>query len=303
MRVDAEDIRYFETLARLGTLTRAADELGVDHTTVGRRIKRLESALGQRLFRRDPTGWRLAPAGESLLPSARMVAAGACGFAGNDLVDPGPAEWTVLAPDGFATAVLAPHSARLLERRRVALRLMSVASLAGRDAVDYDAAVVRAQPTSARVRAVPLARYDMGLYATAGYLSAHSSVESLADLTRHVVCWWADDALATVPDFASAVPDYAGLRPLLPDTLALQSNNVWVHESAALAGVGLALLPGCIAARRPELVRVLPDEIDYRGRYWAVFPTGQVRWDVSASLLTFLRDAVRAAGLEVDPSA
>lgn len=298
MRVDAEDIRYFETLARVGTLTRAGEELGVDHTTVGRRVKRLESALGQRLFKRDPGGWRLAPAGESLLPAARMVVAGASAFSGGDLVEPGPVEWTVLAPDGFSAAVLAPHAAGLVRDRNVVLRLMSVTSLAGRDAVDYDVAVVRAKPTSTRVRSVPLALYEVGLFATRSYLDTHDPVTSVDDLAGHVIAWWADDALATVPDFASAVPDYAGLRPRLPDTIRLQSNNLWVHEAAALADVGLALLPCHLAGRRPELLRVLPDELSFRGQYWAVFPAGQLRWDVSATLLAFLREAVRAAGLD-----
>jgi DNA-binding transcriptional LysR family regulator len=42
---DWQDLRYFLAAARLGSLTAAARELGVDHATVGRRVARLEAAI------------------------------------------------------------------------------------------------------------------------------------------------------------------------------------------------------------------------------------------------------------------
>lgn len=80
MGVDAEDVRYFHVLAQAGTLVRAAKELGVDHTTVSRRVRRLEAALDLQLFTRTRSGWTISPNGERLLPAARMVALGSDAF-------------------------------------------------------------------------------------------------------------------------------------------------------------------------------------------------------------------------------
>ncbi|MGW0953505.1 LysR family transcriptional regulator [Streptomyces sp. NPDC001212] len=290
MSVDAEDVRYFHVLAEAKTLVRASQEIGVDHTTVSRRIGRLEKALGVRLFSRTSTGWRLTPSGEGLLPAARLVSLGTDAFAKGDPIVPVPEEWTILAPDGFAAAVLAPRCGRAITQERAVLRIVTVASLASREGVSYDVAVVRTRPTSPRVRSQELARYEIGLYATRDYLRRHPEISRIEDLHEHVLCWYEEDPLAAVPDFEA-------LRPMLPNVIQLQSNNLLVHEEAALAGVGIAVMPSFIAGRHPSLVRVLPDEVSYAGRYWVVLPAAQLRWEITQKVLQFLRHAVADAGL------
>jgi DNA-binding transcriptional LysR family regulator len=68
-----DDLRALVSVARVGTLAAAADELGVNASTVHRRLAALEAALGARLFARDPRGYRLTAVGESLLPRAIEV--------------------------------------------------------------------------------------------------------------------------------------------------------------------------------------------------------------------------------------
>ncbi len=72
--MDWNDLRYFLAVARAGTLAGAARELGVEHTTVGRRITALESALGVRLFTRGPEGFSLSAAGKDIVPRAEGIA-------------------------------------------------------------------------------------------------------------------------------------------------------------------------------------------------------------------------------------
>jgi DNA-binding transcriptional LysR family regulator len=290
MRVDAEDVRYLHVLAEVKTLVRAGRKLGVDHTTVGRRITRLEKALGTRLFTRGGAGWRLTPNGEGFLPAARMVSLGVDAFADGDQVVSAPQEWTILAPDGFAATVLAPGCGRVFADRDVSLRLVTAASLASRDGVSYDAAIVRTKPVSSRVRVQELITYEIGLYATERYLSQHATIEGTEDLRHHVLCWYEEDPLSTLPD-------YLALRPLLPNIIRLQSNNLVVHEEAVLAGVGIAVMPSYIARRRPSLVRILPKEVSYTGHYWTVLPAAQLRWETTQNVLQFLHEAVVDAGL------
>lgn len=69
----ADNLRYFLEVARTGRLNDAARNLGVDHTTVGRRITALEKSIGERLFDRSPGGWQLTEAGADLFPRAETV--------------------------------------------------------------------------------------------------------------------------------------------------------------------------------------------------------------------------------------
>src|SRR5215831_19293241 len=72
--VDWNDFRYFLAIARAGSFAGAARELGVEHTTVGRRLTALETALGTRLFVRGPDGLTITAAGRDVLPLCEEIA-------------------------------------------------------------------------------------------------------------------------------------------------------------------------------------------------------------------------------------
>lgn len=73
MTMNWDDNRVFLSLAREGTLSGAAAQLGAGVATVSRRVERLEKALGVPLFLRHQTGYRLTDQGEALLPRAEAV--------------------------------------------------------------------------------------------------------------------------------------------------------------------------------------------------------------------------------------
>lgn len=291
MGVDAEDVKYFHVLAQAGTLVRAGEELGVDHTTVSRRVQRLEHDLGVRLFTRTRTGWAINDNGERLLPAARMVALGIDAISTGGPAQIGPEEWTILSSDGFAASVLTPRCAQLLNAGNITLHIISAPSLAAREGNAFDAAIVRTRPRSAAVRSRPLAAYEIGLFAHEDYLATHPPITSLGDLDDHVLAWYADDPIA-------GVPEYEALRPKLPAHIRLQSNNLNVHEQAALSGAGIAVMPTYTAAGHSSLVRVLPEEFGYRGHYWTVLPRTQLRESTTRAILDFLAEAVADAGLD-----
>jgi len=68
-----DDIPFFLAVVREGTLTAAADKLGVNHTTAWRRLKALEGSLEAQLFDRTAQGYALTSAGEAMLPHAERV--------------------------------------------------------------------------------------------------------------------------------------------------------------------------------------------------------------------------------------
>ncbi len=66
-----DDIRFFLAVARTGLMTGGADALGVDQSTVSRRIAYLERKLDVKLFERHPTGYVLTSVGETLFHHAQ----------------------------------------------------------------------------------------------------------------------------------------------------------------------------------------------------------------------------------------
>lgn len=73
-KINWDDIRYFLAVIEAGSVTAAAAQLGVNHSTVSRRVSAFEAVLGTRLFDREATGWAITSDGENLLRSAHDMA-------------------------------------------------------------------------------------------------------------------------------------------------------------------------------------------------------------------------------------
>jgi molybdenum-dependent DNA-binding transcriptional regulator ModE len=70
---DWSDLQYLLAVARQGSTLGASRAMGVNQSTVQRRLCELEPCVGQPLIKRQPTGCRLTELGERLLPDARRV--------------------------------------------------------------------------------------------------------------------------------------------------------------------------------------------------------------------------------------
>ena len=73
--MELSDLVTFSTVARLGGVTRAADELNTVQSNVTQRVKALEAEIGTPLFERHSRGMTLTGAGRRLLPYAQRMAA------------------------------------------------------------------------------------------------------------------------------------------------------------------------------------------------------------------------------------
>lgn len=113
-----DDVRIFLALARDGSLAKAGDRLGLDASTVSRRLAAIERRLALRLFDRTRDGMLATEAAERLLPSAETMETGALGFArdaeGFERAVEGRVRIT--APPGFADAFLPRVLVALAER-------------------------------------------------------------------------------------------------------------------------------------------------------------------------------------------
>lgn len=265
-RFDWDDLQSFLAVARSGRLTLAAKRMGVDHTTLGRRLTALEQALGATLFERHATGYSLTQQGETLLSNAEAMEGMALTImeelAGSGAKLSGAVR--IGAPDGFGSFFLAPRIGRLgalhpdLEVQLVAMP--RVFSLSKREA---DIAISLAQPEAGRLHARKLTDYELGLYASKAYLETAAPIGGVEDLPRHRFISYIDDLLYT-PEL-----DYVPLvsRDIRP---YLKSASLVAQFRAVQAGSGIAVLPCFMTAGEPDLIRLLPAEVKLIRSFWLV---------------------------------
>jgi DNA-binding transcriptional LysR family regulator len=259
-----DDFRIFLAVARAGTLLGAARSLGVNHTTVARRLSALERALEADLFVRQTTGTVLTPEGERLLVQAERVENAV--VAADDAAGGGRAGLTgtvrIGAPDGFGTGFLAAQLPALAARHPgLVLELVPVPrsfSLSRREA---DIAVTMERPREGRLVARKLVDYGLGLYAAPAYLERHGVPGTRDSLRAHQLVGYVDDLLYSPSlDFREVFKDW---RPTMTVSTAMG------QMIAVAAGAGVGVLHNFMAQARDDLVRVLP-EVCISRAYWLV---------------------------------
>jgi DNA-binding transcriptional LysR family regulator len=147
------DLRFYLELARAGTLSGASRRLEVEHTTVARRIDRLEAQLGTTLFDRSREGYELTDMGQALLPHAEAMESAALAaseqLSGGEVAVHGVVRLGV--PELFAVRVVPPLLVKLLQANPELnvdlLVLPRFANLANREA---DLGVMLDPPTTGR---------------------------------------------------------------------------------------------------------------------------------------------------------
>jgi DNA-binding transcriptional LysR family regulator len=287
---DWNDLRSFLAVARTGRLTAAAARLGVDHSTLSRRIGGLEHALKAKLFDRSPSGYGLTGAGAGLLPIAEQMERLALGAGESVGGTAANVEGVVRigAPGGFGSWFLAPRAARLRDAYPQ-LRIQLVAassqfSLAKRDA---DIVITVSRPPAGRLTVSRLVDYDLALYAAPAYLDAHPPIARTADLSGHRFVSYIEDLLH--------FPELDFLRHVAPEgAAALETSNIFGQFFATRAGAGLCVLPGFLAGAEPGLVRVLPDEVKLTRSLWTIVHQDQAELARIRAVTRFLREAVEA---------
>jgi len=245
-----DDVRYFLTLQREGTLAAAGTALKLDPTTVGRRLVKLEEGLGARLFDRTPTGYALTEAGHRLLPRAERIEREALGVerdvAGEDQKLEGVVRLT--ATEMLTTRFIAPHLRRFRERYpQIQLELQCTnldVNLARREA---DIALRLARPTQEDLIIKRLSFIDLGLYASVDYVDRFGLPKD--SLAGHQLILFANTRpFRRENDWIEARMDGAHV--------ALRSDSVSAIYSATVAGTGISLLPCLVAEADRQLVRV-----------------------------------------------
>jgi len=263
---DWNDLRHFLAVARSRNPTRAARWLGVDHTTVRRRIAALEVALKARLFDPGEDGYRLTEQGKRLLESAEAMESLVLEVEGRitDADQSVAGQVRISASHGLGTAFLAPRLGRLCDANpELRLQLITLPRIANVSKREADIAIALEPPSRSREVVRKLTDCDLGLYASKDYLKRHPPVRTLDDIQNHRVVGFAHDR-----PLAPGKEYFARIASALP--VQFESNNTVVQTKVVVAGQGIAVLPHFIAAQEPELQPLLRDTFKVRMEYWLI---------------------------------
>jgi DNA-binding transcriptional LysR family regulator len=247
--LDWNDLRYFLRAAQAGTLAGAARAMGVEHSTIGRRLSALERALGAALVIRAPDGLHLTPLGASLVPLVEDVERAVLTAYGH--ASQRQTRVRVAMPTGFTRLFSAE-----LERLRKAHPQLTLEFLAGTRPVDLKRGeadlTIRSGPVvDEELIARPLGESGWSLYAAPAYLARRQAPVDLNDLSGHDLIGF-DPTLSAVP-----AAQWIELRTL-GATVVLRSREMSDMQAAALSGAGLALLPCLGADEETGLIRLTP---------------------------------------------
>lgn len=259
--MDWNALKVFLAIEQQGSLSGAARVLGVNHSTVFRRLNAFEQDVGGRLFERVQQGYQLTPLGEELLDIARRIESGFDDLdrriVGKEIQPKGNVRIT--APNNLAyhylPGYLADFHAQYPEIKVELLVSNLELNMTNRQA-DIALRSTMAPPehlVGREVRAV-----GWSVYGSPEYIRHHGKPRSIESLAEHVLVG-ASGGMRNLPPFV-------WLENTLPDRIAARSDDLVAMSYLAETGMGLALLPD--DQRRPSLERLLPFPPGKKSNLW-----------------------------------
>ncbi|MFT3688023.1 LysR family transcriptional regulator [Paenirhodobacter sp.] len=287
-----DEIRTAFQVAKVGTVSGAAEVLGVHHATVIRHVDALEERMGTKLFQRHPRGYTPTEAGMQLLAVGQATedqfAQLAARISGSGEEISG--ELIITAPPTIGS-LLAPAFTMLLEDHP-GLRLHFLTDLRV-FRLEYGEAhvAIRAgtKPTEPDNVVQSLGHSRVGLYASQGYIDRHGLPSGIEDLPRHRFI--GSESRETRARF------YRWLAETVPEESVVYSTNSLEGVAVAVrAGVGIGFMPVVEGRHRGDLVEVMDPLPDWEAPLWLVTHVDLHRTPKVQAALKAIKSAVLGQG-------
>lgn len=260
MKVDWDHLRFFLVLARAKTLTNAARLMGVEHTTVARRIQALEQNLGSTLFKRAAQGYELTSEGLELMPRVEQMEQAF--FQIERVNTPLQGRIRIGTPEGFGTAFLAKLLANFSQQYpNLIIDLIPVSKTIKLSHREADIVISIDRPKTGPYIITRFSDYCLKLYASQDYLKQHPQIQSIEDLKQHRFVNYINDLV-----YSSEL--YCLERLPIEVSACLRSSSIVAQQIAVSAGAGLAILPMFMARQHSELQEVLGQDIQFVHTFW-----------------------------------
>lgn len=292
----ADDLLILVEVARSGSLLRAAESLGVDHSTISRRLAELDRQMGSPTVVRSVTGSRLTELGEALLGPADRIEQGL--DEAQRLAQDGPRGrrfsglLRVSTVEGFGATFVTPALARLQQQHPGLSAEIVTGTRPVPQSISADIEVAVGAPVRRHAHQYLLSPYHLALYASADYLRERGTPQSLAELHDHPLIYYVEAAMR--------VEDLVVIDKYFPDhAIGLSSPNVFVQTQATVAGAGIGILPAFLARQHPELRQILPREFAVSLEFYASIADRPTMRPASEALLEQIRREIALRGHEL----
>jgi DNA-binding transcriptional LysR family regulator len=291
MSVDTwDEIRTAYHVARMGTVSGAAEVLGVHHATVIRHIDALEGRLGVRLFQRHARGYTATEAGLDLLQVAQATddqfsqLVSRIKGRGDDVTG----ELVVTSLNTIAP-LLSPILTRFQQMHEgLVVRFVTGDRLLrleyGEAHIAIRAGVRPDQPDNV---VQPFHMLSIGLYASRDYLARNGRPETDEELAAH--------AFVGMDSETSRAPFAVWMRTHLPASVNVFrcTDNMAIRE-AVVAGAGLGFISACEASRHADLVEVMPPREEWSAPLWLVTHVDLHRTTKVQAFLSVLKEEAKS---------
>ncbi|MDJ0639580.1 MAG: LysR family transcriptional regulator [Paracoccaceae bacterium] len=285
-----DEIRTAYHVARAGTVSGAADALGVHHATVIRHIDSLEDRLGVKLFQRHPRGYSSTEAGQDLLQVAQATddqfSQLVSRIKGRGDEVSGELVVTSLA---FVSPRLTPTLARFQERYPdVVVRFLTGEEVLRLEYGEAHVAIrAGSKPDNPDNVVQPFVPLRVSFYASKDYIAKHGQPASTEDLRGH--------KFVGLDNFDSRAPVVRWLVERVPaEDIIFRASDNRVVRDAILEDVGIGALTCWEAERHSNLVKLFEPQPEWQAPLWLVTHVDLHRTTKVQAFLSFLKE--EAAG-------
>lgn len=289
--MDWDKLKTFHAAAETGSLTAAAEKVGLSQSAVSRQIAALEDDLGVPLFHRHARGLILTGPGKVLQSSTGQMATIAAVAESNlkDARDRPQGELVVTAPVGFGATWLAPRLGGFMDAYPdVTLRLLLDDRELDLTTLEAECAIRLWEATHADLVQRKLLSVTTALYASPDYIAREGLPRAPEQLDQHRIISYG--ARPGDPMKVLDFPLTLGRDDGKPRTPHLAINNINAVVKAVGAGIGVGGLPDYLARREPSLQRVLPDHPGPNLDVFFIYPSDLRRSKRIAAFRQYLLD-------------
>ncbi len=281
-----DEVRTAYQVARMGTVSGAADVLGVHHATVIRHIDAIEARLGVKLFQRHARGYTPTEAGEDLLRVAQATEdqfnqlVGRMKGRGDDV----SGELVVTSLASLAPLIVPTLSEFQRTHPGLIVRYLTGDRLFRLEYGEAHVAIrAGAAPDQPDNVVQPFIPQEIGLFASKTYIARHGKPTGVEDFGNH--------HFVGNDDENSRAPFSRWLRANAPEqSITFRCTNNFCMREAVLAGAGIGFMARWEAARDPDLVEVMEPLPEWSGKLWLVTHVDLHRTTKVQSFLSFLKD-------------
>ncbi|WP_409525438.1 LysR family transcriptional regulator [Nitrincola sp. MINF-07-Sa-05] len=260
-----DDLRYFLSVARTGSLTESAKVLRVSPSTVSRRVSELEQDIGSELFIHSKEGYELNESGLSLLPLAEQAEAHLMRLERNATLKKDEISGVVriALPELLGQYLIIPRLKHLAQKYpNIQLEILADVRSSRLTRGDADLLVRLSRPSHGDYTVQKLGHISQGLYAATDYIKEMGMPTQTAGLAGHRIISW-DTELSYLP-LAQFMED----RPKNPKPY-IRAGNFNTQLQAVKSGIGISALPKFIA-ESSGLRRVFEEEDFLDSEIWLI---------------------------------